>query len=337
MAAHNRLSTVALLLAEGADPSERHATYSTPLLATLEACAAEKLSHCHALDIEDKAYLLDMAGYKRQLLVDQENFSHREVASFKEIVRLLLKRGACASGPPGRFGSVLALAAFQRWDDLTDDLLAHDACASSAGRILPCALLVAIDQGSIEIVRRLLNVGIKDGTVVDPEGIALHRACDKADLTIVKLLLQHGYSHDGRDEQGRSALFNIFKKLRSLHEKRFRRLGHEASSHAHELSMTRNIMQVFLSLDLLDPIPDEDLVAACDIAGLDSEQTIFESILARWNGSEFPEEGLYHLVKNSRRERAGAWEVHLEGKYKLKISTRVLASARDARCVKKLL
>lgn len=182
------------LLLAGASPNTTTAVGFTCLQLALNASNPEQLV---ALLLKSGADP-NQQGYKRYFALETAMERKQKTA-----IDLLLK----AQADPNLFGDrpLLEKAVLQDDDDLVEKLLSAGANPNLISKGYPI-YFVAVKKGSIEILERLIRVGI-DVNAKDKWGdTALIWAARAGDEGIVSLLLDQGADVAIRNYQGRSAL-----------------------------------------------------------------------------------------------------------------------------------
>ena len=124
----------------------------------------------------------------------------------KEIVQLLLKRGADPNAPGGEYGSALIAASYSGEKEIVQLLLEHGSEINAQGSKYGSALIAASYSGEKEIVQLLLEHGADINAQGGWYGSALIAASLSGEKEIVQLLLNKGADIDARGGRYSSVL-----------------------------------------------------------------------------------------------------------------------------------
>ncbi len=114
--------------------------------------------------------------------------------------------------PNPDLGHALHAAVIKGDAEMIDTLLQHRACANTRPSSSKPALVIAIERGDCDTVRKILEHTEPDLEAKAPGGArALHTAVSRGERLMVQLLLSHGANPNAKPSGGQPALFIAYK------------------------------------------------------------------------------------------------------------------------------
>lgn len=193
---------VKMLLEKGADVNIGGGQYGT----ALKAASSKGHRDIAELLIENGADINILAGYihlfpgclygpdylKKGAGFEGTPLQAAAYEGNKEVVELLLEKGADVNVKRGEFGPALAAAAFKGHKEIAELLLQNGANPNIIAGFYETALHAAVFGGSEEIVELLIEKGADINIVAKDFGTALQTASSDGHQKMVDLLLQKG-------------------------------------------------------------------------------------------------------------------------------------------------
>ena len=114
--------------------------------------------------------------------------------------------------PNPNLGHALHAAVIREDSEMISTLLQHGACANTRPSSSKPTLVIAVERGDCDTVRKILEYSEPDLEAKAPGGAtALHTAVSKGQRLIAQLLLAHGANCNAKPSGGQPALFNAYK------------------------------------------------------------------------------------------------------------------------------
>ncbi|MCJ1463344.1 hypothetical protein MMC07_001951 [Pseudocyphellaria aurata] len=252
-ALHLQVEVVRLLITSGANFNCKSAKHGTPLMTTLEACAASAL---RSLESESAKKLVDelslpKSGGTIRFLSDSDPNRFRQLSDCEKIVRLLVIHGADVNDDSRPFGPPLHLACLLGSKALVELLLETGADLNATSGFFEKTIFAAIQGGHPDIVALLLQKVPLTKHIHPEYTTPLHHACAIGNGASVRKLLENGANATILDGKGRTPL------TIALEDERQRRFHHDKG--------LDTPLEIILKLASPLHVLDDDLVAAAKL------------------------------------------------------------------------
>ena len=247
---HLQAEMVRFLLIRGADVNCKSAKHGTPLMISLEVCAASKLQSLNSEKAKEFVEQLFPEPIFDLFYTSSPN-SFKQISDCKHIVQLLSVHGANIADDSRPFGSPIHLACLLGSKGLVELLLEKGADLGATAGFFEKTIFAAIQGGHTDVVELVLQrVPLIKHIHLD-YGTPLHLACAEGYSAAVRKLLEHGADATVLDAKGRTPLtLALEKKLQGF-----------------DPSHTEEPLEIILKLANPIHVIDDDLVKCAEVLG----------------------------------------------------------------------
>ena len=262
-ALHLQPEVVRFLLISGAVVNCKSAKHGSPLISSLEACAASTLLSLKSeqtKSLVDRLYLPEPVTYHRFYTSGPSSF--QQISDCEHIVQLLLIHGANIANDDRPFGSPIHVACLIGNKFLVELLLEKGADLSATAGFFEKTMFAAIQGGHPDVVELLLQKAPLTKHIHPEYATPLHLACANGFSAAVRKLLEHGADATVLDAKGRSPLTIALEKKKTQWGLR------PARCH------TETTLDVILKLARPLHVLDDDLLTAAELYYRDAEDTL---------------------------------------------------------------
>ena len=260
-ALHLRAEMVRFLLTSGADVNRKSAKHGTPLMTSLEACAASTLRSMKSEKAKEFVERLSLPNPKVNRFYTSSPNSFQQNSDCEHIVHLLLIHGANIANDNRPFGSPIHLACLLGSKGLVELLLEKGADLSATAGFFEKPIFAAIQGGHTDVVELVLQKAPLTKYIHPDYATPLHLACDYEFSAAVRKLLEHGADVTVSDANGWTPLTIALEKKRQRSASIYR-------------SHTEAPLEIILELANPLRVLDEDLITAAKLDNRDAEKTL---------------------------------------------------------------